>query len=107
MAELAPVYREACRTLGLKNIYFIQAGADGPIKIGIARRVDVRLRTLQTANAQRLRLLGVYRGLALEEKQLHADFASSRIGGEWFHPTPELLHLVSRIAEPWDDEVDA
>src|SRR4051794_36195224 len=59
-----------------KNIYFIQAGMGGPVKIGLARGVMSRLATLQTAHPHKLILLGTIQngGLALE-RALHARFA--------------------------------
>jgi hypothetical protein len=49
----------------MSNIYFIRHGLDGPIKIGRARDVARRLKTLQTASPVPLLLLGVIPGGAL------------------------------------------
>jgi hypothetical protein len=88
----------------LVPIYFIQAGQDGPIKIGTAKNPLERMATLQVAQPYTLKLLGVYFGIALEEKQLHDEHRDAWIRGEWFHPTPEVLATVTGLAAPWDDE---
>lgn len=78
-------------------IYFIQSGTDGPIKIGIARDPNGRLRELQTANAHSLVLLALFVGTEETESELHARFASARLEGEWFSPSEELLRYVSLV----------
>ena len=79
-------------------VYFIQAGEDGPIKIGFAKSVvgiKKRLAGFQTCHAQTLHLLGYVEGSRDEEAEYHALFASSRLRGEWFSPTPHLLQVAS------------
>jgi hypothetical protein len=80
-------------------VYAIQAGADGPIKLGVARRPEQRLRDLQTANASELRLVATWPAPRWEEADLHEMFAHARIRGEWFRPEPDLLEYVLREAD--------
>jgi len=85
-------------------IYFIQIGTSGPIKIGRSDNVYRRLKGLQGANPQELRLLGVIP----EELELHCEFADIRMRGEWFECDDRLLQLIERytFSEPeegWDD----
>jgi hypothetical protein len=88
-------------------MYAIQAGDDGPVKLGVSRNPQKRIETLQVANAAELRFLGVWQVLAPEEKQMHGEFADLRIRGEWFAPTPALLHAVSCYHDPfWVNEFD-
>lgn len=75
-------------------IYFIQAGANGAIKIGRTDDVYARLDTLQTANAEELRLLLFIDGDRALETTFHAHFVKDHIRGEWFRPSPELLQFV-------------
>lgn len=76
-------------------IYAIQAGEDGPIKIGLTEGPPARrLATLQQGNPAELQGLAAWRGLKVEEKVLHEEFATARIRGEWFRPTPELVDFV-------------
>jgi hypothetical protein len=78
-------------------IYFIQDTRSLEIKIGYtgSECVNTRLNALQTGNASRLKVLACVPGGMSDEAALHAKFASSRVGGEWFRPSPELLrHLA-------------
>lgn len=82
-------------------IYFVQAGSEGPIKIGIACDPRQRFFVLQSANPTELLPLGRYLGTPAEEKRLHAEFAAHRIRGEWFEPTRALLDRISEFMLPW------
>lgn len=75
-------------------VYFIQAGTDGPIKIGVAVDPVGRLAELQNANAAKLVLLAACPGRRDEESRLHAACRHSRIRGEWYLPTPRVLGVV-------------
>lgn len=78
-------------------VYFVQAGEDGPIKVGYSNHVEGRLASLQTAHHAPLRvLLKVPGGLALEAA-LHAALAPHRLRGEWFRPAPEVLRLAAEM----------
>lgn len=80
-------------------LYFIQCtGPGGPIKIGHTKVVERRLSALQMGCPWALTLIGhvaVDDGVAIEE-QLHYRFAKTRVRGEWFAATAELLDLASR-----------
>lgn len=70
-------------------VYFIRAGNNGPIKIGVADNVEKRVETLQTGNAVELIVIAVIkcssRSAAFnKEAAFHKMFASKRIRGEWF-----------------------
>jgi hypothetical protein len=81
-------------------IYLIQAEGVGHIKIGFTDGDPmVRLAMLQTGSPVVLRLLGTLPGDETAEKNLHRQFASARVHGEWFKPVAELLALVPG-AEP-------
>lgn len=79
-----------------RHVYFIQAMGGGPIKIGSAADVTGRLQMLQTGSPVRLQVLAVIPGAdECGEFALHAQFAESRLHGEWFQPTPELLDVIA------------
>lgn len=66
-------------------IYFIQMA--NFVKIGVSNNVNSRLKTLQTANPIKLKLLGTIPGNHKTEKTLHEEFKSQKIslgGSEWF-----------------------
>jgi hypothetical protein len=64
--------------------YIIQAGDDGPIKIGTAKNVAKRLAALQTASPVPLFVVGALPGGMLKERELQRKVDRHRIQGEWF-----------------------
>ncbi len=78
-------------------VYFLRAGTDGAIKIGVTETIEARMAQLQTGSAERLHLLAIMRGDEKIERQLHARFAGHRMMGEWFRAVPELLEFVASI----------
>lgn len=52
-------------------IYFIKQNKTGPIKIGFTERLKARISGLQTANSEKLILLGTIGGNRYIEKQIH------------------------------------
>jgi len=83
-------------------IYFVRAGAKGPVKIGYAVSVAERVALLQTGNHLPLLLLGVYPGTVALESMLHAKFARERIRGEWFKPSARLLRYIANLNTDFD-----
>lgn len=86
----------ADRTAEDSHVYFVQIGAGGPVKIGRAVDVEQRIRALQTACPYPLHLRGIaiYGGSRMEAR-LHRTFASDRLMGEWFRPSPFLFDVIS------------
>lgn len=80
--------------------YFIQAEEGGLIKIGTAISPLFRLRTMQTGCPLKLRLIGLTDGDRLFERGLHKKFEGTRVHGEWFEPSEELLALVAECPVP-------
>ena len=81
-------------------VYFASEADDGPIKIGHALNPATRVKSLQAGHPRELVLLGQIRSddANLAEKALHKQLASSRIRGEWFSRTPELMDLIASQA---------
>lgn len=77
------------------GVYFIQAGEDGPIKIGRSRNVKARLASLQVSAPERLTLIAFYAAPPVEEARLHRLLAEHRITGEWFRPHADVLAVVA------------
>lgn len=80
-------------------VYFIQAGVSGPVKIGRSAHPEGRLRFMQTANHERLTLLGFVPGGEEAERMWHGTFAHLCIAGEWFRPAEELLRAIFDACE--------
>lgn len=79
---------------GGRLVYFIRSG-EGPIKIGSSDNPRKRMATLQSANWERLTLLGTCEGGYLRERELHALLGAHRLEGEWFAPTDQVLLTMS------------
>lgn len=77
-----------------RDLYMIQMGDDGPVKIGVAGDIPSRLAALQTSNPYPLRVIASFAGLGLLERRLHKTFASARLAGEWFHPCEDVMSLA-------------
>lgn len=73
-------------------VYMIQAGEDGPVKIGTAYNPHRRLAAFQNGHFHHLKMLAIYDGEAREERLLHQRFAALRIRGEWFHFDRDMLN---------------
>ncbi len=71
-------------------VYFIDTEDGRYVKIGLTRRLTVRLSTIQIGHPGRLTVRGCLVGDRAKERQLHQEFATSHVRGEWFKRTPEL-----------------
>lgn len=78
------------------RIYFVQAESGGPIKIGFARDVAARLKSIQTSHPEPLRCLVHIAGTMEEEQLLHKDHARFRLKGEWFKDCEAIQNLVAQ-----------
>jgi hypothetical protein len=92
------VHRLAARRRAMDGrntyIYLIRQGLRGPIKIGKSDIPRARLTDLQIAHSDDL---CVFRAPPAFERALHAELAESRIRGEWFSPTPDVLGAVDLL----------
>lgn len=79
------------------RVYFVRAET-GQIKIG--RSIDPlgRLGELQTGSPNALKLIAhVEEAGDITERTLHRRFEESRVSGEWFLPSDELLELIGKV----------
>jgi hypothetical protein len=81
----------------MSQVYFIQIGQSGPIKIGISSNVGQRFTDLSVACPWDLRLLCTKYGTEKDERRLHQRFAADRMRGEWFRPSARLLAFIGEI----------
>lgn len=81
-------------------VYLIQAGEEGPVKIGFTA-VDPqrRLAQLQTASPYRLSLRFTIHGDVTSEKHLQTRFADYRLEGEWFEPRQDIFAAFEAAVE--------
>jgi hypothetical protein len=76
--------------------YFVQAGGDGPIKIGSTNNLVVRLRTLCAMSPVPLKLLRIVPSDV--EEACHVRFGAFRLHGEWFAPSIVILEFIREHA---------
>lgn len=93
----AVVYQAITDAALEQMVYFIRAGKDGPIKIGIARDPASRLATLQTGHHDTLEIVALTDGGSAQEAAYHAHFSDFRLRGEWFSPHPDILAEIERL----------
>lgn len=74
-------------------LYVIAASTIGPVKLGISKAPEKRVRQLQTGHAQRLHLFHTEPVAAssarMLEGLLHKSYHHVRMAGEWFDMTAE------------------
>lgn len=78
----------------MSDLYFILNPALGIVKIGVSANVPDRVASLEHSCGVPLELLRMVKGGANREITLHEIFHASRLKGEWFDPTEELLALA-------------
>lgn len=78
-------------------IYFVQAGENGPIKIGHANRVHLRIDSLQTGCPDELILIRAVDLNHETEWDMHRLFKNSHIRGEWYKRTDKLLGFIENL----------
>src|SRR5262249_26111076 len=88
LTEIRTGEREPC-------VYFLQARHGGPVKIGFTQDLAGRVRTLSTGSPAPLRVVAVMEGGTPDtEAELHSTFAGSRLQGEWFRLTKDLVEYI-------------
>lgn len=83
-------------TPAIVTVYFI-GPKDGPIKIGMASRLDFRIRDLRLMNAYPLEVWATVEAPASVEREYHRKFAEHRIHGEWFKRVPEIEAEIGQL----------
>lgn len=98
-----------CRDTGepLDDLYVMQMGRAGPIKIGRSRNPLERQRTVQANSPYEIDTLFTIRGRGSMERAWHRAFAGSRLRGEWFDWTPEVRAALDayRAGDDWWNEM--
>jgi hypothetical protein len=92
-------------------LYAMQSDEGGPIKIGSTYGTpQERLTVIRRQCGLPLRIvwvLGILGDLRRVEKTMHRFFASERITGEWFHPSPRLIQCLERLECDAKEEFNA
>lgn len=82
-------------------VYVIQMSNTPYYKIGIAKDVNKRIKTLQAANPLKLSIVLCYyvSDAYSVESNLHSQFYRHRINGEWFTLNVDHVELIKRTLE--------
>jgi hypothetical protein len=80
------------------TVYFAQQAGDtaGPVKIGFSSDMKARIKNLSVASVGGITILATISGGKETEAYLHEKFEASRVSGEWFSMTDELVDLIER-----------
>lgn len=80
-------------------VYFMQIeNLDGYIKIGFSTNIFGRQSAIQTCCPYSLNVLALLPNETVTtEHTIHAMLSSSRLSGEWFKPTPEVLECIEYV----------
>jgi hypothetical protein len=79
--------------------YLYVIGSENSVKIGFSKRPESRLKQLQTANGEALKLHHKEafdeRRIRLYEKAIHKELSHKKMKGEWFDLSPDdaVLHV--------------
>ena len=77
------------------NLYFIQEGLAGPVKIGFTAADPLdRLRTFQVGNSSELRLIATLPAYPDAEKFWHRAMRAHWLRNEWFSPHSDLFVAI-------------
>jgi hypothetical protein len=94
---------KARQTIDFGCIYVIAWSPDGPVKIGKARKPDIRLTELQCGCPYKLKVMHHGQrhpsGLATIESRIHASLADKRMHREWFNISVAEATKAIRLAE--------
>jgi Meiotically up-regulated gene 113 len=77
------------------HTYFIRRG--DAIKIGHSAVPRERIRDLQVAFPDKLKVLVIAPNTLISEADAHKRFAHLRLSGEWFRVAPELLEFIEEL----------
>jgi hypothetical protein len=82
---------------------------EAPVKIGVSKHPEKRLKDLQTSNPYRLKLIGKHmaqneRAAYAIEKKTHKAFKKYRRSGEWFFnaPVDEIQKYIHKKCYKFD-----
>lgn len=84
----------------MKRVYFLRpAGKLGPIKIGCSESPKARARQIGSDRKEPIRLIADAPGTFTDEMRLHRQFADTRVEGEWFAATDELMAVIDHVID--------
>ena len=86
-----------------EKVYFIKKTArltvDNSVKIGVSNDPKVRLKNLQTANSDKLELIGYIDGDSNKESKIQSELCKYHIRGEWFKYCKNVKKHINKLIE--------
>jgi Meiotically up-regulated gene 113 len=89
------IVQSSFRSRKTGKIYCVRCLETGRIKIGFSQDPIRRVSSIQVASPTELTIEWIIDGSLDLEAQIHKDFCSYRVRGEWFHP--DTLPLIDHI----------
>ena len=80
-------------------IYVVMAESTNKVKIGFAKDVKKRLKSLATGCPYELKLITSFPASMQYEKEIHKKFSKHRSRGEWFDYKDEIVAWVDSLKE--------
>jgi len=96
--ERPTVPRKAKIQNAVAGVYFLRAQGTGLVKIGYSQDIRKRMATASVWCPHQLELIAVIPGGRKRESAIHSHLISSRVIGEWFRETPELIEIANNGA---------
>jgi hypothetical protein len=90
--------------LAVPSLYFMQCTVCGLVKIGVSGDYRLRRIELEKTTGHRLRVLGFGYGDLESEAIVLGYFSPSRVAGEWFRPSDEILEYARRLQYHPDED---
>ena len=78
-------------------VYFIQAGTNGPIKIGASTVPQIHLDRLQQGNHEELKIVAEIPGERSLGNKVRSDLKAFERERQWFNPTDEVLDYIEKM----------
>lgn len=86
-----------CNQSKNERVYFLLSKKCRTLKIGYSSRLSNRIKALQASSPEDLTLLKSIPGSKQLEAELHKKFCASRLHGEWFSATPEIMEYIKSL----------
>lgn len=80
-------------------VYAAKNAETGMIKIGFSFCPKLRAANLAFHEGAQVVVLGAKRGTFADEQRIHKEFSQFCYRGEWYHPSEEIIELVSSFPE--------
>ena len=78
----------------MNKVYLIHAEGTDAYKIGLTNNVNLRLKSLQTSNPNKLSIVKCIDGDSQLERRIHSYYDKNHVNGEWFSFNNTMIEKV-------------